>query len=254
MLNDLLIELSTKLDHSRVVSILRQYNNLPLIDKYLLHVQHENLPIVNEAVNELCVAEEKFRQLRKSIDDYDKFDQIQVAQQLEKHELLEFRRISSYLYKLNKRWDKSLELSKLDNLWADTMETAAESKNPELTEELLYFFVGKGLHECFGACLYTCYDLIRPDVVLELAWRNGLTDFAMPFMIQSFRNFSDKLVALNTKIEAQDKLIHEGKKVEHDSNVGPPIYNPMLPLALPAPGMISSFAPPPGFIGGYPPM
>lgn len=27
--------------------------------------------------------------------------------------------------------------------------------------------------------LYACYDLIRPDVVLEVSWRNGLTDFTM---------------------------------------------------------------------------
>lgn len=27
--------------------------------------------------------------------------------------------------------------------------------------------------------LYACYDLIRPDVVLEISWRNGLHDFTM---------------------------------------------------------------------------
>lgn len=35
------IDLSNKLDHSRVVSIVRTRNHLPLIQKYLLHVQHE---------------------------------------------------------------------------------------------------------------------------------------------------------------------------------------------------------------------
>jgi len=31
--------------------------------------------------------------------------------------------------------------------------------------------------------LYACYDLVRPDVILELSWRHGLQDFTMPFMI-----------------------------------------------------------------------
>lgn len=31
--------------------------------------------------------------------------------------------------------------------------------------------------------LYACYDLIRPDVVLEISWRHGLNDFSMPYMI-----------------------------------------------------------------------
>lgn len=31
--------------------------------------------------------------------------------------------------------------------------------------------------------LYACYDLIRPDVIMEVSWRHGLHDFTMPFMI-----------------------------------------------------------------------
>ena len=41
--------------------------------------------------------------LRVSIDAYDSFDAIGLAQRLEKHELLEFRRIGAYLYKRNNR-------------------------------------------------------------------------------------------------------------------------------------------------------
>lgn len=40
-----------------------------------------------------------FQGLRTSIDAFDNFDTIALAQQLEKHELTEFRRIAAYLYK-----------------------------------------------------------------------------------------------------------------------------------------------------------
>ncbi len=56
---------------------------------------------MNEAVNELFLAEEKYKQLRESIVAYDKFDQIALAQKLESHERLEFRRISAYVYKVS---------------------------------------------------------------------------------------------------------------------------------------------------------
>jgi clathrin heavy chain len=46
---------------------------------------------------------------------------------------------------------------------------------------------------CFAATLYTCYDLIRPDTAVELAWRNGYTDYAMPFIIQYLRHLHDKV-------------------------------------------------------------
>lgn len=55
--------------------------------------------------------------LRASIDAYDNFDNITLAQRLEKHELIEFRRIAAYLYKGNNRWKQSVELCKKDRLY-----------------------------------------------------------------------------------------------------------------------------------------
>lgn len=116
-----------------------------------------------------------------------------MAQQLEKHELLEFRRIAAYLYKKNARWAQSVELSKEDKLYKDAIETAAESKKQDVAEGLLEFFVNNGLKECFAAALYTCYDVIRPDVALELAWRHKLIDFAFPYLIQVVREYTTKV-------------------------------------------------------------
>ena len=47
--------------------------------------------------------------------------------------------------------------------------------------------------------LYTCYELIRPDVALELAWRNGYYDFFMPYIIQYMRHTHEKIKTLETK-------------------------------------------------------
>lgn len=48
------------------------------------------------------------------------------------------------------------------------METVAQSEDKNLAEELLRFFVEGGEKECFAAHLFTCYDLIKPDVALEV--------------------------------------------------------------------------------------
>lgn len=58
-----------------------------------------------------------FTGLRASIDAFDNFDNIALAQRLEKHELIEFRRISAYLYKGNNRWKLAVELCKKDRLF-----------------------------------------------------------------------------------------------------------------------------------------
>jgi len=76
------------------------------------------------------------------------------------------------------------------------MEYAAESKNAEVAEELLAWFLEKGSHDCFAACLFQCYDLLHPDVILELAWRHNILDFAMPYLIQVTREYITKVLLL----------------------------------------------------------
>ncbi len=46
---------------------------------------------------------------------------------------------------------------------------------------------------------YTCYELLQPDLVLELGWRYGLTDFTMPFMIQLVKDLSSKVETVQKK-------------------------------------------------------
>lgn len=53
------------------------------------------------------------------------------------------------------------------------METAAQSEDREIAEDLLRYFVDEGQRECFAACLFTCYDLVKPDVALEVGRARG---------------------------------------------------------------------------------
>ena len=116
-------------------------NHLQLVKPYLRSVQNLNNKAVNEALNGLLINEEDYNGLKTSIDAFDNFDNIALAQQLERHELIEFRRIAAYLYKGNNRWKQSVELCKKDNLFKDAMEYAAESKNAEVAEDLLAYFL-----------------------------------------------------------------------------------------------------------------
>ena len=99
------------------VSELFAVKQLPLVKPYLRQVQTQNNKSLNEALNQILIEEEDYAGLRASIDAYDNFDNIALAQQLEKHELLEFRRISAYLFKGNNRWKQSVELCKKDKLY-----------------------------------------------------------------------------------------------------------------------------------------
>jgi len=107
-LSEPLIELSPKLDHKRVVNMVETYDHLPLIKQYLKHVQSDDITVVNEALYSLYVEEERYQDLREAVTEFVQFDQISLAQKLEKHELVEFRRIAATLYKMNGRAPQSI--------------------------------------------------------------------------------------------------------------------------------------------------
>lgn len=124
---------------------------------------------------------------------------IALASKLATHELLEFRRISAYVYRNNKKWNQSIELSKNDRMWKDCIDTANESQDSEIIENLLRFFCDASEKECFAACLYTCFAHISPDLALELGWINGYHNFVMPFLIQTFRRTHVRLKELEER-------------------------------------------------------
>ncbi|KAL2526612.1 Clathrin heavy chain 1 [Abeliophyllum distichum] len=237
LINDVLNVLALRVDHTRVVDIMRKAGHLRLVKPYMVAVQSNNVSAVNEALNEMYIEEEDYDRLRESIELHDNFDQIGLAQKIEKHELLEMRRVASYIYKKAGRWKQSIALSKKDNLYRDAMETASQSGDRELAEELLVFFIEQGKKECFASCLFVCYDLIRADVALELAWMNNMVDFAFPYLLQFVREYTGKVDELiKDKIEALNEVKakeNEEKDVIKQQNM----YAQLLPLALPAPPM-----------------
>lgn len=241
LLNDLLLVLAPRMDHTRAVNFFSKTNHLPLVKAYLRSVQSLNNKAINEALNDLLIEEEDYQGLRTSIDAFDNFDTIALAQRLEKHELIEFRRIAAYLYKGNNRWKQSVELCKKDGLYKDAMEYAAESKNADVAEDLLLWFLERKNFTCFSAVLFQCYDLIHADIVMELAWRHDIMQYAMPYFIQVTREYI-------TKVDELKELV-DTKLEESAQEQKPLVYAAESQLMLTAPpGMIGA-TPVGGFVG-----
>jgi clathrin heavy chain len=96
-------------------------------------------------------------------------------------------------------------------MFKDAIDTVADSNLTELAEDLLRFFVDEDDKACFTATLYSCYDLISPDLAIELAWRKGYTDFAMPYLIQYLKHLHDKVGTIDkrTAPPEEDKSAEE---------------------------------------------
>lgn len=67
--------------------------------------------------------------------------------------------------------------------------------------------------------LYACNELIRPDLVLELSWRHGLSDFSMPYMINMLAQQSKELSLLKADNEARKNREKEQEKTEDNTPI-----------------------------------
>ena len=76
-----------------------------------------------------------------------------------------------------------------------------------------------GNRECYVGMLYACYDLIRPDVVLELSWRNGLIDHAMPFLVNMLCEQTKQMAELKADNEARKAREKEQEKVDDNTPI-----------------------------------
>lgn len=139
LLTDLLQVLTPRIDVNRVVRMFVKSDNIPLIKPFLLNVQSQNKRDVNNALHDLLIEEEDYKTLRDSVNNYDNYDPVDLAQRLEKHDLVFFRQIAADIYRKNKRWEKSIALSKQDKLFKDAIETAAISGKPDVVDDLLRY-------------------------------------------------------------------------------------------------------------------
>jgi clathrin heavy chain len=234
--NDLMATITPRVDHVRVTRLVIKEGHLPMVKEYLQSVQHNNLQAVNDALHELYVEAGDYESVRKSVETYDNVDLLKLAQELEKHELVEFRRLAAFVYKRKGKYTNSVELSKADGMYRDAMETAAASENSETCEELLKFFVEESRQDCFAASLFTMYDYLTPDVVLELAYRFNMMDFALPYMVQVMREYTTRVQELEQRQEKMADKTEDLNQLNPTPGMGGYDMG-MGNLALMAPGM-----------------
>lgn len=104
--------MSPKIDLSKFVSVMKKTGFIALCTPFLKSVQSANNKECNEALNDIYMEMEDYEALRQSVSQFENFDQLALAKQIEKHELLEFRRIAAYLYRRLGKYEFSIDLSK----------------------------------------------------------------------------------------------------------------------------------------------
>ena len=179
-------------------------------------MQSHNNQSVNDALNGLYLESCNFESLKESIMKFDSLDSLSLAKNIEGLENAEFRRISMLIYRKNKKFKESIEICLAEGLYKEAIESAAESKDRVIVEALLKKFAREKRGQWFTICCYYCYEQLRPDVVMELAWAYDMKDFGMPFFIQLFSDISTNLESVKKKHEERERK--EEEKMEREAN------------------------------------
>ncbi|KAI4834912.1 clathrin heavy chain [Plasmodium brasilianum] len=218
-LYNLLKILENKIDNNRLVQTLKKSNNLPLIQKYLEDIQVQNITAVNETLNEIYLQNDDYISLGNSIDEYDNFNQMNLINKLENHKLPEMRRIAALLYKKNKKYKEAINLSKKEEQYKDAIEIARVSKNNLYIEDLINHFIEINNKEALCACLIVCYDILKPDYILEIVWSSGFKDQAMLYFIQIVSDYTNQIDTMKKQIEDMQKEKKMNKSAPNDYSV-----------------------------------
>ena len=205
LVNELLLSIGSRLDTERVVNEVTRLGHLPLIKPFLLSVQSRNIQKVNEALQDMWIEEEDPQSLCDAVAKHTNFDILRLGHRLENHPHVSFRRTAAILFRRTGRFRHAIDVQKKDRLHSDAMETAAESADKTLVEDLLRWVVCEDLPDCFSACLATCYEWVEPDVALELAWRSNMQDFVMPYMITCLHEYGSRMRQLEAQLAEQKK-------------------------------------------------
>ena len=100
--------------------------------------------------------------------------------------------------------------------------------------------------------LYTCYELINPDVALEVAWRSDMMEFVMPYFVQQVKDLSSRV---ETVQKSTDDIKKKEEKQQKEKLDQPLDMNVEMMFGGPGMGMggpqIAALMPPPGMM---PPM
>ena len=99
---------------------------------------------------------------------------------------------TAVFHQQNVRFAECIQIGKTDNNVKLAIECTAESENEQLAENLMNFFTEEGYNrEAFTALIRSCYAHLGTDVIMELAWENGLKELAMPYRMQLMRDFEN---------------------------------------------------------------
>lgn len=208
-------------DPAAVLRIAKEYQIELLLRPYFeLLIDDGLLDINNELVN-IYILNHDAESLTRFIKKTTNFDTYRTLERLtDKGQIHALRRVAVQLYAALKRYDDGLQYAIQNRYYDEASECADSSEDGQKCEALLRMicsdeFPDKEIRsEIFAVSVARCGARARPDVVVELAWRYGMMDFAMPYLIGQLRSMGERLETLEHRAPAAAPPLGEARPTD----------------------------------------
>lgn len=190
-------------DPVAVLRLAKQYEIELLLRPYFeLLVDDGLIDINNELVN-IYITQKDSKALIALIKKTTNFDTYKTLERLiDEKQTPALRRAAVQLYSALKRFDDGMQYAIANRYYDEASECADCSENGDKCENLLRMicsneFPDKDIRrEIFAVAVARCGHRAHPDVIMELAWRFNMMDFAMPYLIGQLRTMHDRIAEL----------------------------------------------------------
>ncbi|CAL6082010.1 Clathrin_heavy chain [Hexamita inflata] len=205
-------------DPLAVLRLVKEYAIERLARQYFeLLIEDGLIEINNELVN-IYIQQRDEKALVELIKKTTQFDTYATLDRLvDEKQTQALRRTAVPVYAALKRFDEGIEYAVKNRFYDEASACAAASEDGVKCEQLLKLICSKEFpdqqirKEIFAVAVARCGDMARPDVILELAWRLNMMDFAMPYMIGQLRSMGERIKKLE---ERKVEVVVEAPKQE----------------------------------------
>ncbi|KAH0577255.1 Clathrin heavy chain [Spironucleus salmonicida] len=197
-------------DPLHVLRLARENEIIFLITEYLELCVEDNINETNNSLVQYYIDTRNAKKLQPLLARCTAFDALRTLDDLTNSPISQLKRVAATLYSTLKRYDEGIRFAVQNSFYDEAATVAHASEDPKRVEILLRLICASDFkdksqrEEIFATAVSRCDTLAPVDVVMELGWRCGMSDYAMPYMISKMAMMTSIITDLQKKNKEEE--------------------------------------------------
>lgn len=190
MIIDLQEDFTERVEMGTLIKFFKEKDVLFILDKSMRRCQAQNPGnlVVSTGLNDHLIQINDYYGLIDSIKKCPSIDAVTISENLKSSEQRHFRVLAAKLMANSGEFARALSILIEEDALIETLMILSQSSNVQYAEAILGRYSRIRNAVMFMAVSYVLYDLLRPDIIYELAQRSQFQELSMPLFCQILRH------------------------------------------------------------------